>query len=642
MPPRLAEKVSFRGRLQYILMATLLDMPFPISSLIIVDALCLIWTTVSLGFPVSWGGVPVWAWGVFFAATWTSFFFCMSVCTFFFGIVIGRRNYEYLKIFYYTKDIGIPIGAALASVLQMAVNLILTVGPVEEIVLSTTYRVTGVLLSFSVASVFVVLCARYSLSHIDQNSFWYILAVYFWKRLTLRVLLGSLRDSLEGQVSVRISEVGDNLELEKTSFLDGIVSDRRMVFCENRKLLSFGYNDALSKFLSNGLTLRRVVSGQGGDGIIMTGAQVARVDANLVKIAVRIALVFYRRIGKDLKESLTLDDLKPLPLTLSDREDVFRVLDLKHNGELTFHTIIQAILGVLRETTQLTALLSGKSGGGAVMKTIWGIVWYVVAGFISFGIFGLEFASLIAPVITFALAFTFIFGESIKRAWHAFIEVVVIRRFRIGDWVEFAGYRDFSVDGIDLMEVTGLDYKGCRVSIPTWKLWDTQLLNYNRSSYYKCRMYIQVDARLPKSTLTKIGNEILDWIKKRSEKYSPESFDFWEVADYFKNARLGWNELFDLRVKTICCNVNMPKLVHSEWSKCRMGQTAFFEAVRSIFVKHGATYNGLPDIYLVEGAEGEDSALPSGSVAVGRPKVGLAKDPTIDNIFVPPSERHKI
>ena len=72
--------------------------------------------------------------------------------------------------------------------------------------------------------------------------------------------------------------------------------------------------------------------------------------------------------------------------------------------------------------------------------------------------------------ISFALAFTFIFGTSVQRIWNAFIEVVVSRRFRVGDWVQFVGYSGFEVDYIDMLEVTGLDATGNRVSVPTFNL----------------------------------------------------------------------------------------------------------------------------------------------------------------------------
>ena len=198
--------------------------------------------------------------------------------------------------------------------------------------------------------------------------------------------------------------------------------------------------------------------------------------------------------------------------------------------------------------------------------------------------------ALITPVLTFVLAFTFVFGQSMQRVWSSFIEVVITKRFRVGDWVEFTGYPGFECDKIDMLEVSGLDSLGNRVSVATYQLWGLPLQNSNRSGFFRIRMYIQLSNDTPETALKKAGADILDGLRERRSLFQESSFELWNVADQANNAFLGWNQLFDLRVRTLCLQVNLPNLLHSDWTKTRDLQTAFQEMVRQVFLNHGAKY----------------------------------------------------
>ena len=155
------------------------------------------------------------------------------------------------------------------------------------------------------------------------------------------------------------------------------------------------------------------------------------------------------------------------------------------------------------------------------------------------------------------------------------------------------GYDEFEVTDIGLLEISGLNTNGNRVSIPTWKFWESQLQNSNRSSFTKVRLYVRIDYETNSKLINKIGCEILEWIQERCVTFDPSSFAFWEVADYLNDKEFGWSQMIDLRSRTICLQVVMQKIIQADWQPVRDGQTAFIKTVKEIFTKHHVTFSGV-------------------------------------------------
>jgi len=108
-------------------------------------------------------------------------------------------------------------------------------------------------------------------------------------------------------------------------------------------------------------------------------------------------------------------------------------------------------------------------------------------------------------------------------------------------------------------------------------------------------MYVQIGAETPNSTITKVGRDIMNWVRQRATSFQPHTFEFWSVADQMNNQWLGWSQLFDLRVKTICLQVNMEKLLQAQWTETRDAQTQFHEAVRKAFMDNKVVVRSVLD-----------------------------------------------
>ena len=160
-PPNLPQ-AAFPSRLKYVGTAKAFYAPFPFTAPIVVLTLFLVWTTVALPFDTEWGGAPVWVWGLFLVITLFNYFLLVWLCNVLFGF-IAVKNYELTKLYYFTYQTATPLGMALASIVQMAINLVFLLGPAESIVIENVYSVSGVVLCFAVAFALTGCCTKISI-----------------------------------------------------------------------------------------------------------------------------------------------------------------------------------------------------------------------------------------------------------------------------------------------------------------------------------------------------------------------------------------------------------------------------------------------------------------------------------------------
>ena len=170
-----------------------------------------------------------------------------ALCVWLSGVVLDfteSRNYRMLRTFYYIYGIATPLGVALATLLQMPVNLMFVfIGPAEPELRVNIYRISGVILCFALANAFASIFAKRTICHIDPNAFWYELAILVWRRRTMRGLLVGIHEAVKkvAGVSIRIESLLDpqvriifffpsfSLKLS----LGGDPGGRREVVCEH-------------------------------------------------------------------------------------------------------------------------------------------------------------------------------------------------------------------------------------------------------------------------------------------------------------------------------------------------------------------------------------------------------------------------
>ena len=112
----------------------------------------------------------------------------------------------------------------------------------------------------------------------------------------------------------------------------------------------------------------------------------------------------FMRCDTDVSEPLTEEAFGKMVMSPTEISGVFKLLR-GHDDVVHFDSGIDAILGTLRASDQLLRILSNSDSGARVLKWIWGFVWFTVALFISFYIFGLDFGALLAPVLVSVLIF---------------------------------------------------------------------------------------------------------------------------------------------------------------------------------------------------------------------------------------------
>jgi small-conductance mechanosensitive channel len=594
---------TFPNKFKYLMRFRWFFSPFTISFMFILIIMFLIWTTVALPFSdARLGGSPVWVWGTFLLVTVLNYMIISWVMAIV-GSMVKSRNYKYLKLFFYMYKTDMPLAWTVSSICELAVLLLFRIGPLNAQTYDTMYQICGSVLTISIAVLLKLMSTRMSLAGLDPNLFWFNLASLFWKRRTIRLLLEGLRELRRRSfMSARILEERD---------VEAIFNTTDRSYLLNSELLFFGFDDPMERWVMKGLSGKEKVSGNSAEEIIRSARETNEADVALVKIASRLALCLFDELHVSIEEPLSPEMILPLFDNVAEGEDVLALLNINNHADrrIYFQEAVQSILVVLRDSVGLSLIMDTKSAGGSVLSTMFGIIYGTIALFVIFGIFGLDFAALLTPALTFVLGFSFVFGESAKRVWHAFIEVVVTKRFDVGDYLVFAGYEEFEVDSITLLDVSGFMADGQRISIPTWKLWDLQLLNHQRSNGYRIRLYVRLGAETSDAMLKEFGNGLLRWIKHRPSTFIASTFQFWGVTDFKNDAMVGWPELIDLRSKTICLQVNLLNTTHVSWEEQRIGETLLIERIKASAQAAGIVFQGLADTVRFQGDANRSSSV---------------------------------
>ena len=364
-PPHLENSSSFPSRFAFLLRARLLAMPFSFAIPLFFIFAGLIWTTATLPFPnLRISGAPVWIWGSCFTATIANFFLFIWLASYSVAI-ISARNYRLVKLDYYARHIAVPLGLVVACLAELGILAMLH--NVDPIVFSRLYEIFGTILVFAIAAALTQICTRFSLARIDQNFFWYRMGILLWKRRTIRRLLSALRISAyENFYSQSIDTIGVEFR-GNDSFIRRALQSDNAAYINNQDLLNFGEDDPFTHFLTRGVFFA-ASSGQSVDALLIHGSEIARYDQNLARVAVRIALLLFRRLELDLDAEVTKERLNRLDFHQKDSvKEISRILS-KKNAPATFQNVVDALLETLREQQALDDVLQGTGQGGSVVR----------------------------------------------------------------------------------------------------------------------------------------------------------------------------------------------------------------------------------------------------------------------------------
>ena len=230
------------------------------------------------------------------------------------------------------------------------------------------------------------------------------------------------------------------------------------------------------------------------------------------------------------------------------------LFDTTHSGKASFEEVLECIGLVLRDHKALHDLLQDDNTFTILLKRFVAVVVWPIGFIILSAVVGLDLGSLLAPLFAGLLSFTFVFGQSLLRMWHAFLMIFVVRIFEVGDYVQPDQMQELTVETIGLLTTSGTNGAGKHVTISNWYLWERSVINLGTSSEYRFRVFFRVDANTTEAQLRSLEAGMRSFVANNEDKYRLKTFAFWlQVAH--QGEKYFWDELDELDQHTIAFQV---------------------------------------------------------------------------------------
>ncbi|PVV04058.1 hypothetical protein BB560_001450 [Smittium megazygosporum] len=243
---------------------------------------------------------------------------------------------------------------------------------------------------------------------------------------------------------------------------------------------------------------------------------------NEVKLQIKrqANLIFDSLLGSKKREYLLpadfvrfFDDQKAI--------DDFYVFDYTEKGKLSKTEFQDCLIEFYFERTIIDKTLTSMS---MVLKDIDKFFMLIVLMIVF--VLGLMLTSVdpiksLGSLATLMVAWSFVFGNSLKTCFDCFIFLITTHPYDIGDHV-LIGDKDFTVKRINLLSTTFVRSDGRYTIFPNSFLATSQIINYRRSKNQSELFDADMQLDTPKEKIEELEKQMLEFVKENPEDYKPE------------------------------------------------------------------------------------------------------------------------
>jgi small-conductance mechanosensitive channel len=511
----------------------------------------------------TWLGAPMWTWG---AAMMMSVALAVVVQMLVRLVLLVwlRNQVMVLMKVYFVLNVA---DRSLAIVVTMALMFVPLQLMIAYGLLSATrqtfYTVYGSILIFSVGYLVNQLATKLLILTIETPKvFFRRLAVLFWERDLLTRLARRLVAREMGEIGIvlqtgTVPERRDQFRLFSRGPPPVSEEDEVRPRTAAQKVLSeLRYDEPVleqwAQYVKGSDEWTLGVS----DAIIALESAAAR-DIRRLAVAFKFVASLWKRLHKQIQETVSEKDLEVwLEGDAALAKEAMSLFNSSLSGVLTFEECVEVAGLVLRDRGALKKLMKDRTTFGKLLFRFVGIVVWPITFIVFSAVVGLDLASILAPLITFVLGLTFIFGQSMLRMWHSFLVIFIARAYEPGDYIAPDGMQELLVEEIELLSTSGCNAKGNHIRIANWMLWERALINYGRSAEYRMRLFFRVEAEsCGEEQLREIEKGLREYISGREENFRVKTFAFWLSVGH--QEPWAWNELDELAWHTIAFQVKL-------------------------------------------------------------------------------------
>ena len=264
------------------------------------------------------------------------------------------------------------------------------------------------------------------------------------------------------------------------------------------------------------------------------------------------------RVAEDVREIFTLAHNNASVLKLSDFErilkpdvalKIFDQIDANSDGEISVQELFYYIFAISREKRQFAKTLLNYEDVGDILASTLDIIFWIIAFFIVGGIWGIDWREFWIPISTSLIAFSFIFGPTLKNYFDGFAFVFFTRLFDVGDRVRINNSPSMFVKKISLNYTYFTQIDGKRISIPNFHLATALIESFKRTKYVAVSPYIDVDFKTPVEDIYELHRLLKKWCEKDSAPWLSQEYLWWiEGIKHLNSYRMGiWVELHGVK-----------------------------------------------------------------------------------------------
>lgn len=217
---------------------------------------------------------------------------------------------------------------------------------------------------------------------------------------------------------------------------------------------------------------------------------------------------------------ITVDDIRDfLPdQENNEAEEAHAMLDADNDGTVTFKDCCNALMAIIEERANLAATLKDAKSVVSTLETLIGVIIHTIFLFIYLIIFEVNVMETYLGLSSLVLAFSFVFGNSIRTMFENVIFLFVVHPFDIGDTIFFEDSYH-KVEEINLHFTCFNRADNARVWYPNQKLLQNSFVNLNYSGNKGEPINILIDIDTPASALEKIEKALIHVVDENPKEY---------------------------------------------------------------------------------------------------------------------------
>jgi small-conductance mechanosensitive channel len=243
------------------------------------------------------------------------------------------------------------------------------------------------------------------------------------------------------------------------------------------------------------------------------------------KEVIYTADAIYTVLDKPRRGHVILDDFKYFFLDAKTQTKAYKVFKLHDRAEdvLTKGDFEHAVRVLFRDRKILAKTLQNRQSiSGVIITTMDSVAWVVVA-LISLWILDVNYIASLVPLGTALLALSFVFGNSVKNAFEAFLFLFFVKAYDVGDRIGIDG-ETVIISKINLLSTYAYTTDGRKIIIPTRRLSEATIVNFQRSRNHVINISVNIGFRASLKDISDLRQTVADYIKAHSKSFNGELF----------------------------------------------------------------------------------------------------------------------